>query len=116
MLKSRFSTYNDGVLNVYVSVSKKSSFGAAMNEKKQDDLSFVGKLAFNEMSKRDEDMDFAESQGRALSIKVKTRLCNFVDKQKLIVINNILYSIYKIDLDKSKDEMYIYLEEVRKIS
>lgn len=113
-MKRRFSTYNDGMLYVYRATGAESDFGAVRNSNKNSLDKFL-KLAFTEMSKRDEDMDFAQSQGRALSVKVKTRLHTGVTKQHLVTIADILYSIIYIDQDRTNSEMYLYLEEVRKI-
>lgn len=114
--KSRFSTYNDGMLYVCKNDAGKSDFGAVKNAKCVYDLDSCLKLAFCEMSKRDEDMDFAESQGRKLSLKIKTRLFQKVNKLNQIIICNVLYSIIKIDYDKSNGEMFIYLEEERRLT
>ena len=111
--KSRFSVYNDGFLHVCNPDTEKSDFNAVKNTTKLEDLSVVLKLAYEEMSKRDKDLDFAESQGRALTIKVRTRLHHSVTKRHQVVINNTLYAIIHLDTDLAREEMYFYLEEVR---
>ena len=116
MKPGRFSTYNDGMLFVCRNNTERSDFAAVKNAKAKNDLSIEQKLAFDEMSKRDEDMMFAESIGRKLSMKVKTRLVPSVSNQNQVIIEKTLYSIYKIDFDRKKKEMYIYLEEERQIS
>lgn len=114
--RSRFSTFNDGMLFVCTVVSDQTDFGAVKNATKSSDLKKKLKLAYEEMSKRDEDVDFAESQGHTLSMKVKTRHHDGVTTQNQIIIGKTLYSLYKLDCDRSKQEDYLYLEEVRKIS
>lgn len=114
--RSRFSTFNDGMLFVGTVTSGTTDFGAVKNATKSSDIKKLFKLAYNEMSKRDEDMDFAESQGHTLSMKVKTRHNDGVSMQNQIIIGKTLYSIYKLDCDRSKQEDYLYLEEVRKLS
>ena len=114
--KSRFSTFNDGVLWVCEPESSVSDFNAIKNTSREDQLEKIEKLVYHEMSKRDQDMEFAESQGRVLSIKVKCKLRPKVNTLHQILIEKTLYSIIKLDEDRSRDEMYLYLEEVRKLS
>ena len=113
--KKRFKTYNDGYLTVCRLKAKESSFGAFSNPKKQSDLIHVCRLAYEEMSRRDSDMEFAESDNHKLSMKVRTPYLDRVHEKHNVVIGNMLYSIFKLDYDRSKREMYLYLEEVRNI-
>lgn len=110
--KSRFSTYNDGMLRICEPEDSTSDFGAVQNALTEDDLTVLVKLAYKEMSKRDQDLDFAESQGRTLSMKVKCRLYP-ASKNNLVLIGNVLHSIIHLDEDRAAQEMYLYLEEVR---
>ena len=114
--RSRFSTYNDGVRWVCAPEEASSDFGAVKNTTKKEELKRIQKLDYKEMSKRDKDLDFAEGQGRVLSIKVKCRLWPKVNKLHQILIGKILYSIINLDEDRAGQEMYLYLEEVRKLS
>lgn len=114
-MKSKFPPYNSGVLEIYNRKEIKSDFGAVKNITSKSDLVFVAKFPFTEMSKRDEDMEFAERQGRSLSLKVKIRFADLVKQSCDIVIENELYNIYKMDSDRAKQELYLYLEEVRKL-
>lgn len=114
--RSRFSTYNDGVLWVCDPEDTASDFGAVKNTTKKDDLKRIQKLDYKEMSKRDQDLDFAESQGRVLNMKVKCRLWPKVNKLHQILIGKVLYSIINLDEDRTSQEMYLYLEEVRRLS
>ncbi len=114
-MKKRFQTYNDGFLYVCTSRMTESDFNAVRNATQETELTKLLKLAYTELSKRDEDMDFAESQGRTLSLKVKTRFHPLVNKMLMVLIEDTLYSIVKLDPDREKREMYFYLEEVRKI-
>ena len=114
--KSRFSTFNEGVLWVCGPEEAASDFGAVKNTTKREELKRIQKLDFKEMSKRDQDLDFAESQGRVLNMKVKCRLWPKVNTLHQILIGRILYSIINLDEDRNSQEMYLYLEEVRKLS
>ena len=115
MLKSRFSLYNDGIVYIVRKKPKSTNFNAAKNALSRDDLEEVVKLAYEEKSKRDEDVEFASSQGRTLSLKIKTRSYK-VDPTLKAIAGDTLYSIIKLDHDRAKQEMYIYLEEERKLS
>lgn len=115
MLKSRFSNYNDGIVYIVKKKPKSTDFNAAKNALSRDDLEEVVKLAYEEKSKRDEDIEFASSQGRTLSFKIKTRSYK-VDPMLKAIVGDTLYSIIKLDHDRAKQEMYIYLEEERKLS
>lgn len=115
MIRKKFSTYNDGVLLVYKEKRQTTNFNAVKNTRTIDDLEFVVKLDYEEKSKRDTDLDFAEAQGRTLTLKVKTRLYH-LDKTLMVVIGNIMYSIINLDEDRANGEMYFYLEEVRELA
>lgn len=116
MNKQRFSVYTDGIMYICRESEQKSDFGAVKNAKRESEIIRTGKLAFREMSKRDEDLEFAESHGRTLTIKVATRLYPDISKLDQIIIGSVLYSILKIDISREKRENYIYLEEVRSLS
>ena len=111
-MKPKFSTFNDGVLYICDSTKADTTFGAVQNVTAASELNRLYKLDFAEMSKRDQDMDFAESQGHALSLKVKTRLIS-ISKMNKVLIENRLYTIIHLDEDRNNGLMYLYLEEER---
>lgn len=111
MIKSKFSRYNDGVIFVYRPNIKRTDFGAKQNVSVLDDMMFVAKLDFEESSRREQDMDFAEQNGCTLSLKVHTRNVSDIDNKCKVVINNYLYDIWYVD--KTKTDMYLYLEGVK---
>lgn len=102
--------YNDGIAKFY---EKKDS---CKNVKSLDDLNYLGFLYFEERSKRQEDVEFAEQQGNQLTLKISTPDDGNMDNHRNVVIGNVIYSIINIDRDKEKRELYFYLEEVRKIA
>lgn len=114
-MKSKFSKFNDGMLKICIQNQKKTNFAAVQNVTKSAELNIVSKMAYGEMSKRAEDMEFAESQGRSLSMKVRVRLVDFINNSHSVLIGNTLYDIYKLDSSREKQEMYLYLEEVRTV-
>lgn len=113
MSKKEFSRYNDGVVFVYREKDKKSNFGAKENATVLDDMNFVAKLDFEECSKREQDIDFAEQMGFSLSLKVKTRCLKIVDNACKAVIDGYFYDISYVD--KTRTEMWLYLEGVKKL-
>lgn len=108
-----FPKFNDGVAHVYREKERSTSFSAKVNAKELDDLDFVCKLDFEQMSKREQDLEFANQSGHSLSMKVRTRYVGIVDNRCKVVIENTLYDIY--DIDKTRTELYLYLEEARKL-
>ena len=78
-----------------------------------DDLDFVAKLDFEESSKREQDLEFANQNGFSLSLKIRTRLLPSVDNKTKAIIDGVLYDVQIVD--KSRTEMWIYLEEVKRI-
>ena len=113
MSNTKFSKYNDGVVSIYREKPKKTDFNAKKNVSAFDDMDFVVKLAFEESSRREQDIDFAEQMGFSLTLKVRTRYFEKVDNKCKAVINGYLYDVSYVD--KTRTEMWLYLEGVRKI-
>lgn len=108
-------TYNSGVLYVCKPSGQKSSFAAVKNQDRSEYLEKVLKLNFDEKSRRDRDMEMAEAHDRYLTLKVRTRLRNEVNSTHKVLIGKTLYSIIYIDPDRKAGDMYLYLEEERKL-
>ena len=115
MKSRRISQFNDGFIKVYQSNEKVSRFGAKENVKSADDLTFIVKLAYEEQYRRQQDLEFAEASGRTLSIKVKTRYYKEVQTDHKVVIDNVMYDIIDVDIDRFNQEMFIYLEYVKEV-
>lgn len=113
MKKKQVKRYNDGVVKLYREVPKRSSFSAKQNVSVLDDMEFIVKLAYEEVSKREQDQEFADQNDFSLSLKIKTRYTKNVDNKCKAVINGWLYDVKYTD--KTKSEIYFYLEEVRRI-
>lgn len=114
--KTKIPLFNDGFIDCYKTNEMKSDFNAPKNAKKLSDMTFIVSLAFEEMSKRDQDLEFAEANNRQLSLKLKTPLYEGVNKMHKVVLNGSIYDIIKLDYSKKDEVMYFYLEEVRKIA
>lgn len=114
MQKPRFSRYNDGVVSFYREKPNRSNFGARINPTALDGLDFIAKLAFSEESKRQQDLEFADSMQFSLDMKIKTRYIKGIDNKCKAVINGYLYDISYIDTTRT--EMYLYMQGVDKIA
>lgn len=114
MSKNKFSKYNDGIAHIYREKEKlTTNFTAKKNVNALDDMEFIVKLAYEESSKREQDLEFANQQGFSLTAKIRTRYVKGVDNKCKAVINGYLYDISYIDITKT--EMWLYLEGVKKL-
>ena len=113
MQKPKFSTYNDGVVRIYREKERRNDFSAKQNVSMLDDMNFIVKLDFAEASKREQDLEFAEQQGFSLTMKIKTRFVKEVDNKCKAIIDGYLYDVSYID--KTRTEMWLYLEGVKPI-
>lgn len=111
---AKISSYNDGIVTFYEEIEKTSSFNAKLNPKNMDDFNFIAKLAYSESTKRTQDLDYAMSLGRDLTIKIKCRLVKLIEQKHKAVICGDLFDIINIDYDTKNREMYIFLTEVKK--
>lgn len=111
--KKELPSYPDGVLGIYKAKPRKTDFGARRNIEKRSDMEFVASLCYNVQTIREQDYEFAERSSFKLSLKVKTPRFDLVTSDSLALIVTTLFDLSHID--KTKDEMYLYLEEVRDI-
>lgn len=114
-MNKKIKNYNDGYLRVYEEIPIKANFGAKENIKSVDNLKLIVKLAYEECSKRQQDLEFAEASSRSLNVKVKTPLFNNIKNDYKVIIDKTLYDIIYTDIDRKNRELYFYLEEVRSI-
>ena len=113
MQKTKFNRYNDGVVSIYREKGRRTDFNAKQNVSALDNLDFIVKLAYEESAKREQDLDFAEQHGFSLSLKVRTRYVDGVDNKCKAIIGGYLYDVSYID--KTRTEMWLFLEGVKKI-
>lgn len=111
MAKPKISTYNDGVVRIYREKGKRSNFSAKENVSVLDDMEFVAKLDFEESSRREQDLEFANQNDFSLSLKIRTRYLQKVDNKCKAVIDNYLYDVKFVD--KAHTEMWLYMEGVK---
>lgn len=112
MKKNKIQMYLDGFINIYKPNENKTNFGAKKNVRVLSEMTHLYKLAYVQSYQRGQDLDFAESMGRDLSLKIKVRLVNGITNDCKVVINNTLYDIIYMDEDRVKRELYLYLEEM----
>lgn len=113
MQKPKFNAYNDGVAHIYREKERRTDFNAKQNVSALDNMDFVVKLDFKESAKREQDLEFAQQQTFSLTMKIQTRFVKNVDNKCKAVIDGYLYDVQYID--KTRTEMWLYLEGVRKI-
>lgn len=113
-MQNNFSKYNDGVISIYREKERRTDFSAKQNVSTLEDMEFIVKLAFQESSKREQDIEFASQNGFSLALKVKTRLFKGVDNKCKAVVDGYLYDVSYID--KTRTEMYLYMEGVKPLA
>lgn len=101
--------YNDGVVSIYREKAQTSSFKT--NVKSLSDMEFVVKLDFEELSKRQQDAEFADQNNFTLSRKIRTRRVNGIGVKCKAVIEGIVYDVSYVDTDRT--DAFIYLDEIR---
>lgn len=112
-MQKKFSKYNDGIVMIYREKDRRNDFSAKKNVSALDDMDFVVRLDFEEMAKREQDLQFAEQNDFTLSIKIKTRFVKGVDNKCKAVIDGYLYDVSYTD--KSKTDLFLYMEGVKAI-
>ncbi len=79
-----------------------------------------GRLAFNELSIREQDYQIADIATSRLDLKLETFYPPFfksIKKNKLkVLIETVEYDVIKVDSDYGKNFLYFYLQEVGEIS
>ena len=106
--------YNDGFVKVYR--KKAENLTVNRNVTSVEDLEFVVRLAYSEVARRQQDMEFAEQMSFSLALKIKTMrpmIEKGISNQCFAVIDNTLYGIKYID--STKTEIFLYLEKARTI-
>lgn len=103
------NNYTDGVALFY---AKREP---VKNVRSMDDLVYQYKLAYDEKTVRQSDMEFAMQNSKQISMKIVTQDNGRADVGLNVVIDRTVYAITRIDPDRKNRELYFYLTEVRKI-
>lgn len=113
---AKVKTYNDGVATICRPKEKERDFRAKVNPTSMKDLEIKGKLMFSISSARIEDMEYAERIGKKLTLKIKAPNHPGLKKHDNLLIEDVLYDIYHMDMSRDRMEIYLYCEEVRKLA
>lgn len=116
MNKLKLSKYNDGVVHIYREKRKENSFAAKENVSALDDMEFIAKLDYEESSKREQDLEFAQQSGFSLTMKIRTRFLPTMDKKNRFkaVIDGYLYDVAYADITRT--EIWWFLEGIKAVS
>lgn len=75
-----------------------------------------GRLAFNELSIREQDYQAADISTSRIDLKVETLYPPFFKKTRKskmkVLIDDVEFDVIKVDSDYSKNFLYFYLQEV----
>lgn len=113
---AKVRTYNDGVAWICTEKEKAKRINAKINPVSVEDLEKHGKVHFGLLSLRSQDQEFAEKADKSLTMKIRIPTHPKLSKKHKMLIKSTLYDIFHIDLSKDKREMYVYMEEVRKLA
>ena len=92
-----------------------SSFGAKKNTRTTEDVCQVVDLAYDEKTKRQQDLEFAYSADKTLDMKICCPYHPDVNTKLQAIIENTLYDVYMVDPDKNNMQMFVYMQENRKL-
>lgn len=107
-MKLKHEAYNDGILEFG---TVESLFN--VNRKKiGEDFKSKGRLFYTEMSARDSDILQASNMGYVIDLKIKTPYRKEVSSKHKVKIGAEIFDIQKLDFDKRKREMFLYLQKV----
>lgn len=108
--------YRDGyVAFVQPLGSNISSFGAKKNTRTKADVSQVVVLAYDRMTHRQQDLEFAYSADKSLDMKIRCPYHPNVSTKLQAIIETTLYDVYEVDPDINNMQMFVYMQENRKL-
>lgn len=113
-MRQKNPTYNDGLVSIYR--KKSENLTANRNITSLEELDQIITLAYGELSRRQQDIEFAEQNDFSLSMKIRTQrpaVKKGLDSSCYAVIGTTLYKIQY--LDTSIREYFLYLEKVREL-
>ncbi len=115
-MSKQIPVYRDGYVSfVRPLKSNVSSFSAPMNTRSEDDTVGVVTLAYDRMTARQQDLDFAYSRNRTLDLKIRCPYHPHVSVLLQAIIGNTLYDVYEVDPDVNNMRMFVYMQENRKL-
>jgi len=108
--------YRDGYVKfVRHKETSASSFGAFTNTRGAADYDVIVTLAYDRMTIRERDYEFAESIDKTLNLKIRCPYRPEVNSKLQAVIGDMLYDVYQVDPDINGMKMFVYLQENRRL-
>lgn len=108
--------YRDGYVKFVLPLSSNiSSFGARKNTRSEEETSSVVTLAYDRMTHRQRDLEFAYSIDKTLDLKIRCPYHPDVSTKLQAIIEDILYDVYEVDPDMNENRMFVYMQENRKL-
>ena len=92
-----------------------SSFSAPKNTRAESDTEEVVKLAYDRMTHRQQDLDFAYSRDKTLDLKIRCPYHPDVSARLQAIIGTTLYDVYEVDPDINNMRMFVYMQENRNL-
>ena len=114
--RKKVAAYRDGYVSFVQPVdSNISSFGAKKNTRSEEDAQKVVLLAYDRMTHRQRDLEFAYNVDKSLDMKIRCPYHPDVNTKLQAIIETTLYDIYEVDPDINNMQMYVYMQENRQL-
>lgn len=112
----KIPAYRDGYVSFVQPLSSNiSSFGAPKNTRSEGDTEKVVMMAYDRMHIRQRDLEWAYTNDKTLSLKIRCPYHPSVSVNMQAIIEDMLYDVYQVDPDANNNQMFIYLQENRKL-
>ena len=112
----KVAPYRDGYVSFVRPIgSNVSSFGAKKNTRSTDDVTSVVMLAYDRMTHRQQDLEFAYNMDKSLDMKLRCPFHPAVNTKLQAIIEDVLYDVYEVDPDINNMQMFVYLQENRRL-
>lgn len=113
----KIPAYRDGYVSFVKPLNTNvSSFGAPKNTRTADDTENIVVLAYDRMSHRQQDVDFAEARDKRLDLKIKCPYRPNVNTRLQAIVEDVLYDVFNVDADINNMQMFVYMQENRKLA
>lgn len=115
-INRKIPPYRDGYVSFVRPLSTNvSSFGAPKNTDSEGSTEQIVILPYDRMSCRQQDQEFAHSMEKSLDLKLRCPYHVSVHTRLQAIVEETLYDVYDLDSDANNMQMYVYLQENRKL-
>lgn len=115
-ISRKIPPYRDGFVEFVKPLSTNvSSFGAPVNTRATTDTESVVKLAYDRMTLRQRDLEFAYNMDQTIDLKIRCPYHEDVTSRLQAVIVDTLYDVTRLDPDINNMQMFVYLTENRSL-